>query len=42
MASPEIVAPKYIVRLVGQVVTVSVATVAIVAGLPPLPETPAR
>jgi len=32
--------PEYIVHLVGQVVTVSVATVAIVAGLPPLTEEP--
>ncbi len=30
--------PEYIVRLVGQVITVSVATVAIVAALPPLGE----
>jgi predicted helicase len=30
--------PEYIVRLIGQVVAVSVATVGIVAGLPPLPE----
>jgi predicted helicase len=33
--------PEYIVRLVGQVVTVSVATVGIVGALPGLPETPA-
>ncbi len=32
--------PEYIVRLIGQVVTVSVATVGIVAGLPPLTENP--
>jgi len=32
--------PEYIVRLIGQVITVSVATVGIVAGLPGLPETP--
>ncbi|MDQ6601518.1 MAG: helicase, partial [Chloroflexota bacterium] len=30
--------PEYIVRLVGQVVAVSVATVGIVVALPPLPE----
>jgi len=32
--------PEYIVRLVGQVVALSVATVAIIAGLPPLMENP--
>lgn len=30
--------PEYIVRLIGQVITVSIATVGIVARLPPLPE----
>lgn len=37
MAPLEIVASQYIVRLIGQVVTVSIATVSIVAGLPGLP-----
>ena len=31
--------PEYIIRLIGQVITVSLATVGIVAALPDLPET---